>query len=682
MDRRHRMRHNNSPTTRLDFKKPLPRPPANNDISLDFEETINEPKQEKGRVLKKARDRSNELFTQKGDKNRIIAFKNYSKINPEPRVEPNYQDQDETASFNISPIAPKEDSWKAYKTCAINKKTKLECQKDSNPCTKTCQPGFKPDYEIATPNIGFHPKTMTTINPYFGSRQEVKHEKASEVVSSPEISLIMHENNDSLMCDSSVENVIDQNEKHCLTNSSFKSKKAPPVIQKEFRLKNNTLVGTKCNKWEKHYTRSVKIDLTTDKGSSDGSRADSIRSQKMTWRDKAKLFKVTLQKKQNSENGGQGRRTHKQKSGSSMYNKTQRMTAVGNGKKIHPALVPPRNRKKIRLQQERNYIPISSPGKKVKPDEESRPSAIKRDHDNSWMKASSRASHNYSIHTSRSTMNRSISRREKSLEKSLQRGSQVVDVKCINCGIYIPEDKVASHSQGCGNVSTTVKYSQKLSKITHIQSELRGLRKAITDTIDNIKEEDDTHYFIKLREIISDILSIKTFDDKACDLLKFIQKDICCLYDTCEGNANTILYIERIAEITDALADETNLKTNSTVKTNGLKSALKPTKKAFTERNSSINSKDSERLTLLNTRKNELISLKRKTLGLMNQLIHKKQRPSHMNLHSSSLYKTFDNPDAHKVRFSGYTRSQNVRKTATNTNVMRLESMNREYYEN
>lgn len=231
-------------------------------------------------------------------------------------------------------------------------------------------------------------------------------------------------------------------------------------------------------------------------------------------------------------------------------------------------------------------------------------------------------------------------------------------------------------------MSTTVKYSQKLSKITHIQSELRGLRKAITDTINNIKEEDDIHYFIKLREIVSDLLSIKTFDDKACDLLKFVQKDICCLYDTCEGNANTILYIERIAEITDVLVEETNLKTISTGKVNGLKSALKPTKKAITERNSSINSKDSERLTLLNTRKNELISLKRKTLVLMNQLMHKKQRPSDTSLHSSSLFKTFDNPNTNKVRFSGYTRSQNVRKTATNTDIRGLKSMNREYYEN
>ena len=77
-----------------------------------------------------------------------------------------------------------------------------------------------------------------------------------------------------------------------------------------------------------------------------------------------------------------------------------------------------------------------------------------------------------------------------------------------------------------------MKYSRKLNKLTNIQGELRGLRKAISNSIKGCNDEDDTHYFIKLSEIVQDLLSIKKFDEKSLDMLKFITKDIIYLYDT------------------------------------------------------------------------------------------------------------------------------------------------------
>ena len=47
-----------------------------------------------------------------------------------------------------------------------------------------------------------------------------------------------------------------------------------------------------------------------------------------------------------------------------------------------------------------------------------------------------------SVYTARSTMTRSIERK-----KSISRGANAVDVKCINCGDLISEDKVQHHSK-------------------------------------------------------------------------------------------------------------------------------------------------------------------------------------------------------------------------------------------
>ena len=175
-------------------------------------------------------------------------------------------------------------------------------------------------------------------------------------------------------------------------------------------------------------------------------------------------------------------------------------------------------------------------------------------------------------------------------------------------------------------VSTTIQYSQKLSKLTNIQGELRSLRKAISESIKESKDDDDTHYFIKFKDIISDLLSIKRFNEKSLDLLKFITKDIIFLYETWEGNANTVLYIERIAEIWDTLTKEVELGEKSTLLDYGTSSILKEDSSMVQSEGFSRGSSKSERVTILNTKKNELMSLKRKTLAMMNKLIDQKQK--------------------------------------------------------
>jgi len=106
-------------------------------------------------------------------------------------------------------------------------------------------------------------------------------------------------------------------------------------------------------------------------------------------------------------------------------------------------------------------------------------------------------------------------------------------------------------------------------------------------------------------------------------MLKFITKDIIYLYDTWEGNANTILYIERIAEIWDTLTHDLEKLKNQNIFNYENRSVKYSDKDWVPVSNVSKDSKNSERITLLNTRKNELISLKRKTLVLMNKLIEK-----------------------------------------------------------
>jgi hypothetical protein len=78
-------------------------------------------------------------------------------------------------------------------------------------------------------------------------------------------------------------------------------------------------------------------------------------------------------------------------------------------------------------------------------------------------------------------------------------------------------------------------------------TDIRNLRRAINESITHSRNESETHYFIKLKEIVDDLLSIKDFDSKSVDLLNFITKDVVFLYETCEGTANVMMYIERIA---------------------------------------------------------------------------------------------------------------------------------------
>ena len=81
-------------------------------------------------------------------------------------------------------------------------------------------------------------------------------------------------------------------------------------------------------------------------------------------------------------------------------------------------------------------------------------------------------------------------------------------------------------------VSSSVQISNQLSQLTLIHAELRNIRKAVNDSIKDAADEEEIHYFVKLKEIIDDILSIKDYDPKSYDLLKFINKDIIFLYET------------------------------------------------------------------------------------------------------------------------------------------------------
>lgn len=105
-------------------------------------------------------------------------------------------------------------------------------------------------------------------------------------------------------------------------------------------------------------------------------------------------------------------------------------------------------------------------------------------------------------------------------------------------------------------VSTSVQLSHKLSKLTQIHSEVKALRKAINNAMEVTDNEDENHYYLKIKDIIEDVLSINDYDPKSYDLLRFISKDIMVLYDTCDASANVMLYIERIADFTDSLMEE------------------------------------------------------------------------------------------------------------------------------
>jgi hypothetical protein len=71
-----------------------------------------------------------------------------------------------------------------------------------------------------------------------------------------------------------------------------------------------------------------------------------------------------------------------------------------------------------------------------------------------------------------------------------------------------------------------------LSNLTFYDGELRGLRRAIKESLKNTNNSEEGHYFVKLKEIVDDILSVKDYDSKSHDLLMFICKDIAFLYET------------------------------------------------------------------------------------------------------------------------------------------------------
>ena len=181
-------------------------------------------------------------------------------------------------------------------------------------------------------------------------------------------------------------------------------------------------------------------------------------------------------------------------------------------------------------------------------------------------------------------------------------------------------------------VSSSVQISDQLSQLTLIHAELRNIRKAINDSVRDATEDEEIHYFVKLKEIIDDILSIKDYDPKSYDLLKFINKDIIFLYETCEGTANTMLYIERIADLADSLMTEIEKVgvTNSVARETsysgpGMTPLVKlQNRETVNSRVSNFNtSSRSERQTLINTKRNELLSIKRQTMQIMNELLQK-----------------------------------------------------------
>lgn len=65
------------------------------------------------------------------------------------------------------------------------------------------------------------------------------------------------------------------------------------------------------------------------------------------------------------------------------------------------------------------------------------------------------------------------------------------------------------------------------------------------------RNEDENHYYIKLKEISDELLSVKQANDRNRDLVEFVIKDVMYLYDTFEGSANTLLYIERLLELAE-----------------------------------------------------------------------------------------------------------------------------------
>lgn len=167
-----------------------------------------------------------------------------------------------------------------------------------------------------------------------------------------------------------------------------------------------------------------------------------------------------------------------------------------------------------------------------------------------------------------------------------------------------------------------------MSSLRVIKEELNSIKKALEKSLNNSNNEEEHHYFIKIKEIIDEMLSISDYDTKSIDLLKFINKDIQFLYETWEGSANVMLYIERIAELAEAQMGEIkecnisnkSIDFNASATNSHLKSSLKKTWR-IDNKQVDLNSEDSERQTILNTKRNELTSIKRNTLKVMNKLL-------------------------------------------------------------
>ena len=157
---------------------------------------------------------------------------------------------------------------------------------------------------------------------------------------------------------------------------------------------------------------------------------------------------------------------------------------------------------------------------------------------------------------------------------------------------------------------------------------MRSIKKAIKFSLKNSNNDEEHHYFIKIKEIINEMLSISDYDIKSIDLLKFINKDILFLYETWEGTANIMLYIERIAELAESLTREIeewqdankSIDLSWSITSSNLKSSMKKACRQ-SSRPIDLDSEDSERQTILNTKRNELMSVKRNTLKVMNKLL-------------------------------------------------------------
>ena len=85
--------------------------------------------------------------------------------------------------------------------------------------------------------------------------------------------------------------------------------------------------------------------------------------------------------------------------------------------------------------------------------------------------------------------------------------------------------------------------------------------------------------------------------------------------------------------------------------------------------NVSKDSTNSERITLLNTRKNELISLKRKTLVLMNKLIEKNQNNDESGNEFEKWKRKSNKAESPSVRFTDFSMSSKMKNVQNSDNL-------------